>query len=63
MCLLTFFALTQIFNLIAAKKAIGKWETYETGPKVTAWLERMKAVPALAEMCASGIPYLPEQYM
>ena len=46
-----------------AKKALGKYEGYEMGPKMTAWLERMKAVPALAEMAASGVPYLPAKYM
>merc|ERR1712086_1148360 len=57
------FSLFQAFDLMEAKKALGKYEGYEMGPKMTAWLERMKAVPALAEMAASGIPHLPAAYM
>merc|ERR1712166_1462129 len=57
------FSLFPAFNLMEAKKALGKYEGYEMGPKMTAWLERMKAVPALAEMAASGVPYLPAKYM
>jgi len=51
------------FSLISAKEAIGKFEGYEMGPKMTAWLARIKQVPALAEMCASGIPFLPDSFM
>ena len=53
----------QCFNLMDAKKAAGKWADYEMGPKVAAHLARMRALPGVADMLASGIPVLPAQYL
>jgi len=57
------FALWGVFDVIPAKKALGKFEGYVMGSRLTAWYEKMCSVGAIAEMKGTGIPYLPPSMM
>ena len=48
------------FLKIKMKQAKGKWADYEPGAKLDAWLERMKALPAIAEI---KVPILPDSFV
>merc|ERR1711907_2176 len=57
------FANYPIFLLIALKKAAGKCPGVEVPPKLAAWSAKMAEIPAVSEMAASGVAYLPDSFV
>jgi len=55
------FVMYMPFKMIKLKQAKDKWAGYEPGAKLEAWVARMDALPAIAEL--SKIPMLPDSFI
>eukprot|EP00656_Telonema_subtile_P006009 TRINITY_DN1275_c0_g1_i3.p3 TRINITY_DN1275_c0_g1~~TRINITY_DN1275_c0_g1_i3.p3 ORF type:complete len:192 (-),score=69.31 TRINITY_DN1275_c0_g1_i3:88-663(-) len=57
------FGIWPIIEVIHLKQAAGKLEGVEIPSKTKAWFETMSAIPAVAELVASGVPVLPPNFI
>jgi glutathione S-transferase len=57
------FALYPVLEVLAKKQALGKCEGVVVPEKLASWYTSMEAIPAIAEMTASGLPILPAAYL
>jgi len=58
------FAFFMAFECVRLKKGKGKLEGVTIPAKLQSWFaETMRKVPVVEELCASGVPMLPDQYV